>query len=204
MLKRSFHAVALVLLLAGCDQLSVSADPQAQVEQAYAALERKQYGEAIALFESSLRQRPDATVFALLGDCYWSQWKHGNHDPRLLERANVEYRKGLALDGNHCGLNHATGRDLVLLKRPAEALPYLDAAKTRCARQSLEAQNLWFRIQALVALRRVDEAQIEFAGMSERFALHPMTDLAGQLLADTTQDVALRAKYRGKAEAVKK
>lgn len=204
MLKRSVHALALVLLLAGCDKLAVSADPQTQVEQACAALERKQYGEAIALFESALRQRPDATVFALLGDCYWSQWKYGNHDPRLLERANIEYRKGLALDVNHCGLNHATGRDLVLLNRHAEALGYLDAAKLRCAHQSLEAQNLWFRIQALVALRRLDEAQTEFAGMSERFALHPMTDLAGRLLADTTQDAALLAKYPGKPDAVKK
>ena len=81
------------------------------------------------LLKSHSLQRPDATVFALLGDCYWSQWKYGNHDPRLLERANVEYRKGLALDVNHCGLNHATGRDLVLLNRHAEALGYLDAAK---------------------------------------------------------------------------
>ncbi len=40
--------------------------------------------------------------------------------------------------------------------------------------------------------------------MSERFALHPMTDLAGRLLADTTQDVALRAKYREKTDAGKK
>ncbi len=204
--RRSIHAfaLALVLLLAGCDRLAVLADPQAQVEKAYAALERKEYSEAIALFESSLRRRPDATVFALLGDCYWSQWKHGNHDPRLLERANVEYRKGLALDANHCGLNHATGRDLVLLNRPAEALPFLDAAKSRCAQQSLEAQNLSFRIQALVALRRLDEARTEFAGLSERFARHRMTELAGRLLAETTQDAALLAKYPGKTDAVKK
>lgn len=195
-LKRSGAALAIGLLLAGCDKPAVTADPQTQVEQACAALERKQYAEAIARFESALRQRPDATVFALLGDCYWSQWKHGNHDPRLLERANVEYRKGLALDANHCGLNHATGRDLVLLHRHAEALGYLDAAKRCCAQQPLEAQNLWFRIQALVALQRLDEAKTDFAGMSERFASHPMTDLAGRLLADTTQDPALRAKYR--------
>lgn len=202
--KRSVHALALVLLLAGCDRLAPDADPQTQVEQAYTALERKQYSEAIALFESSLRRRPDATVFALLGDCYWSQWKHGNHDPRLLERANVEYRKGLALDANHCGLNHATGRDLVLLNRPAEALPFLDAAKSRCAQQSLEAQNLSFRIQALVALRRLDEARTEFAGLSARFPEHRMTELAGRQLADATQDAALLAKYPVKTEAVKK
>jgi len=191
---QSTASLIIVLLLAGCGKMGVSADPQVQVEQACAALERKQYGEAIALFESALRQRPDATVFALLGDCYWSQWKQGNHDPRLLERADVEYRKGLALDVNHCGLNHATGRDLVLLHRPAEALPYLDAATLRCAGRPLEAQNLWFRIQALVALRRLDEAQTEFAGMSERFASHPMTQLAGRLLADPKPDATLRTK----------
>lgn len=203
-LIRSVYALALVLPLAGCDRLAVDADPQTQVEQAYTALERKQYSEAIALFESSLRRRPDATVFALLGDCYWSQWKNGNHDPRLLERANVEYRKGLALDANHCGLNHATGRDLVLLNRPAEALPFLDAAKSRCAQQPLEAQNLSFRIQALIALRRLDEARTEFAGLSARFPEHRMTGLAGRQLAETTQDAALLARYPVKTEAVKK
>ncbi len=174
------------------------------VAQAIAALEGRQYAAAISLFESALQRRPDATVFALLGDCYWSQWKHGNHDPRLLERANVEYRKGLALDANHCGLNHATGRDLVLLNRPAEALPFLDTAKSRCAQQLLEAQNLSFRIQALVALRRLDEARTEFAGLSERFARHRMTELAGRVLAEATQDAALLARYPAKTDAVKK
>lgn len=173
------------------------------VQQAIAAFDKTHYNEAIALFESALSLRPDATVFALLGDCYWSQWKHGNHDPRLLERANVEYRKGLALDAGHCGLHHAMGRDLVLLHRPAEALPYLDAAKVRCLNQSLEAQNLWFRIQALVALGRPGEAKTEFAGLQQRFADNPMTDRAGRLLAATTQDAALLAKYPEKTDAAK-
>lgn len=205
---RTLAALTLAVLLAGCDRpvssLLPVAGPDQLVNQAVAALQQKHYNEAIALFESALSQRPDATVFALLGDCYWSQWKYGNHDPRLLERANVEYLKGLALDANHCGLNHATGRDLVLLNRHAEALPYLDTAKVCCLRQPLEAQNLWFRIQALVALRRVDEAQADFAGMEARFASHRMTALAGRLLADTTQNAALRAKYGEDTAAPKK
>jgi tetratricopeptide (TPR) repeat protein len=209
--------LGLALLAAGCDRPMsspvghttppVSAHTYAWdrlVDQAGTALEKRHYAEAIALFESALSLRPDATVFALLGDCYWSQWKHGNHDPRLLERANAEYLKGLALDANHCGLNHATGRDLVLLNRHAEALPYLDTAKVCCLRQPLEAQNLWFRIQALVALRRADEAQIDFAEMEVRFASHRMTALAGRLLADTTQNAALRARYPEITDAAKK
>lgn len=204
-------------LLTGCDRPVSSSvnrtppprsaavsSPDQQVEQALAALDGKHYREAIALFESALKLRPDATVFALLGDCYWSQWKQGNHDPRLLERANVEYLKGLALDASHCGLNHATGRDLVLLHRHAEALPYLDAAKVRCLRQTLEAQNLWFRIQALVALQRLDEAKSDFADLQARFAASPMTERAGRLLAATTQDAALPEKYRGDSAATKK
>ncbi len=211
-LKRSGLILAFAVWLSGCERPSVPSPPAFMsatapdqlVNQAVAALQQKHYNEAIALFESALSQRPDATVFALLGDCYWSQWKYGNHDPRLLERANVEYLKGLALDANHCGLNHATGRDLVLLNRHAEALPYLDTAKVCCLRQPLEAQNLWFRIQALVALRRVDEAQSDFAGMEARFASHRMTALAGRLLADTTQNAALRAKYGEDTAAPKK
>lgn len=210
-------ALGLVVLTAGCDRPASSTagrtplpssssdrSPDELVQQAIAALDKKHYTEAIALFESALSLRPDATVFALLGDCYWSQWKHGNLDPRLLERANVEYRKGLALDAGHCGLHHAMGRDLVLLHRPAEALPYLDAAKVRCRNQSLEAQNLWFRIQALVALGRPGEAKTEFAGLQERFADSPMTDRAGRLLAATTQDAALLAKYPEKTDTAKK
>ena len=209
--------LGLALLAAGCDRpmsspvgstpppVSAHASAWDQlVNRAGTALEEKHYAEAIALFESALKLRPDATVFALLGDCYWSQWKHGNHDPRLLERANAEYLKGLPLDPAHCGLNHAIGRDLVLLNRPAEALAYLEAAKLRCLNRPLEAQNFWFRIQALVALQRLDEAKTDFADLQARFAASPMTERAGRLLAATTQDAALLAKYGGDSAATKK
>lgn len=167
------------------------------VAQGIAALEGRQYAAAIPLFESALRHRPDATVFALLGDCYWSQWKHGHHDPKLLEQASVHYRKGLVLDGRHCGLNHALGRDLVLLHRPAEALPFLNSARACCVNRPLEAQNLWFRIQALVAIDRVDMAKDELAVMTSRFAGNQMTERAGRLLAEQTQDPDLLARWGG-------
>ncbi len=210
--RAALLALGAALLAAGCDRTPAGSAPIAVhataaeqlISQAGEALQQRHYNEAIALFESALSLRADALGYALLGDCYWSQWKHGNHDPRLLERANAEYLRGLALDPNHCGLNHATGRDLVLLGRPAEALPYLDAARTRCLRQSLEAQNLWFRIQALVALGRVDEAKLELAAMAAGFPGHRMTGLAGRLLAETTRDPALLAQYPETADAAKK
>ncbi len=217
-MKRSGAILAFAVLLAfGCDRPGSSPTGHSPpplsahetswdhlVNQAIAALEKKHYNEAVSLFESALSLKADATVFALLGDCYWSQWKHGTQDPRLLERANAEYLKGLAVDPKHCGLNHATGRDLVLLHRPAEALAYLDAAKVRCLNQSLEAQNLWFRIQALVALKRVDEAKTDFAALERRFATSTMTERAGQFIAEATQDAGLRAKYPKTSDAAKK
>ncbi|MEY4488276.1 MAG: hypothetical protein RIQ79_784 [Verrucomicrobiota bacterium] len=205
----------LLALSAGCASTSkpgAPATPAAQIAPAtverqeklikdgYVALDAKSYDEALRLFTQAFELSPSAVGQAMIGDCYWVQRKHGNTDPRLLEKADIHYLKALALDPAHHGSNHALGRDLVLLKRPAEALPYLDAADRTSAGSSLASQNLLFRVNANIALGKTAEAEADFARLLKDHAGDWNTYDAGIKLGTHKGDQAMIANYKGAKE----
>ena len=207
--------LALSASLAGTSKPDAPAAPTSQaaadaaqaqeklINDGYMALDAKSYDEAISLFTQAFEQNPSAVGQAQIGDCYWVQWKRGNTDTPLLEKANIHYLKALELDPAHHGSNHALGRDLVLLKHPAEALRFLDEAGRTSSGSSLAAQNLRFRLDAYIALGKMTEAEADFAGLLKKHPNHRQTYTAGVLLGSHKGDLAMVALYREKLNAAK-
>ncbi len=157
-------------------------------------LRSKEYEAAIRLFTQLAERAPTATHYALLGDCYRKQ--------RQLERADVHYRQALAVDPQHCGANHALGRDAVLLKRYRDAIPYLDAANDACVGTVLHAQNLRFRVEAFLGLDRVADADSDMKRLSDEYPENRNTYEAGILIARRIGDQSLLNDYQAKLKAI--
>lgn len=157
-------------------------------------LDAEEYEEAIKLFTRLAELSPTATHYALIGDCYWKQMK--------LNEADVHYRKALELDPKHCGANHALGRDAVLEKRYEDAISYLDIANDVCEGTILHAQNLLFRVEALLQLDRVTEAESDMQKLTSAYPDDPNTFYAGVLVAKKKGDEALAEQYQAKLNAI--
>jgi len=173
---------------------SAEVSAQQLLQLAQDKLDAKQYEEAIELFTKLAKRRPTATKHALIGDCYWKQQK--------LEQADVHYHQALALDPKHCGANHALGRDAVLLKKYQDSLQYLNTASEICAGTVLQAQNLRFRVEALLQLDRIDEAQTDLQKLATEFPESINTYEAGLLVATKKGDLSLAADYEEKLKAM--
>jgi tetratricopeptide (TPR) repeat protein len=157
-------------------------------------LEAEEYEEAIKLFAQLAEQSPTATNYALIGDCYWKQMK--------LDEADVHYRRALELDPKHCGANHALGRDAVLQKRYQDSMAYLDSANEVCTGTILHAQNLRFRVEALLELDRVAEAESDMQKLTSAYPDDPNTFYAGMLVAKSKGDEVLAEQYKAKLDAI--
>ena len=153
----------------------------------------KEYDDAIEFFTKAVEQNPRATNHAFIGDCYWKMGK--------LEQADVHYRRALEVDPKHCGANHALGRDAVLLKQYQEAIQYLDTANDVCAGTAVHAQNLRFRVEALLELDRLSEAEADLQELLERYPDDADTYEAGLLVATKKGDESLVAEYEEKLRA---
>ena len=177
---------------------SLDVDAELTADQLLAFAEEKldaeKYEEAIKLFKRLVERSPTATNYASLGDCYWKQ--------RELKQADVHYRQALAIDPKHCGANHALGRDAVLLKKYQDAVPYLDTANEVCVGTPVYAQNLRFRVEAMLQLDRIAEAESGMQKLRTEFPANPNTHEAGILLARKKGDNALAAEYQGKLDAI--
>lgn len=177
---------------------SLDADAELSADQlfalAYEKLDAEKYEDAIDLFERLVERNPTATTYAMLGDCFWKQQK--------LEQADVHYRQALALDPQHCGANHALGRNAVLLERHQDAIPFLDTANKFCEGTPVYAQNLRFRVAALTQLDRLEEAHSDMRKLLSEYPEDPSTFEAGILLASKEGDDILAAEYQRKLDAI--
>lgn len=211
----AISTIALLCAFAGCNdrsQSNVTARDGAASERAPAAnsdadlsgdqlmkqgldkLDAKKYDEAIELFTRLAEKNPTATNHAFIGDCYWKQGK--------LEQADVHYRRALELDPTHCGANHALGRDAVLLKRFQDAIQYLNTANEVCAGSPVYAQNLRLRVEALLELDRIEEAQSDFETLLSAYPENRNTYEAGLLVARKKGDESLAKEYEMKLNAL--
>lgn len=151
-------------------------------------LDAKQYDEAIRLFTTLADRVPTATNFAFIGDCYWKQ--------RELEQADIHYRRALEVDPRHCGANHALGRNAVLQGQYQDALAYLDTAREVCDGTVLHSQNLRFRVEALLELDRLIEAESDLERLVTKYPDDANTHEAGMLVATKKGDDSLAAEYK--------
>ena len=156
-------------------------------------LDAKQYEKAIELFSKAADENPSASIHAVIGDCYWQQQK--------LDQADIHYRRALELDPKHCGANFALGRDAVLLKRYQDAMQYLDTASEVCAGTVLHAKNLRFRVEALLELDRIPEAESDLEMLIAKYSEDAYTYEAGLLVARKKSDESLAADYEAKLKS---
>lgn len=157
-------------------------------------LDAKKFDEAIELYTQLAQRFPTATHHALIGDCYWMQ--------RKLEQANIHYREAIAVDPHHCGANHALGRNAVLQKNYQDGIVYLDVASNCCAGTALHAQNLRYRVEALLALDRDSEAQSDLDFLLQEYPQNADTYQAGILVAKKSGNDALVEQYRLKLRSI--
>jgi Tfp pilus assembly protein PilF len=153
----------------------------------------KEYDEAIEFFTKAVEQNPRATNHAFIGDCYW---KKGD-----LDKADFHYLRALEVDRNHCGANHALGRNAVLQKRFEDAIPYLDKANEVCAGTIVHAQNLRLRVEALLELDRLDDAESDLKELVAKYPDDGNTHEAGLMVATRKGDTSLAAEYENKLKA---
>ena len=151
-------------------------------------LKDKQYDEALECFRSAAEKSPNATTWALAGDCLWLQ--------RKLEQADAYYLRALEVDPNHCGANHALGRDAVLLKKYDKAMPYIEKANALCEGNPLHAQNLRLCVEALLGLDKVDQAESYSEKLRSAYPRDRNTIEAGLMLAVKKGDESAAEGYR--------
>lgn len=170
------------------DGVAPADDANALVTKGLQKLKDKQFDDALECFRSAAEKSPSATTWALAGDCLWLQ--------RKLEDADAYYRRALEVDPNHCGANHALGRDAVLLKRYDKAIRYLEKANALCEGSLLHAQNLRFCVEALLGLDKVELAESYFKKLRSAYPCDRNTAEAGLMLAVKKGDESAAEDYR--------
>jgi tetratricopeptide (TPR) repeat protein len=177
LIRRRNEREAVTHLREAVRRLPGAIDPQIYLAQAY--IENMRLAEAQALLTALLAQHPDlAHAHYMLGFCY----ARNAAEPDGSRKAEASLRRALALDPRDEGAMCELGRLFVLLGRPGEAVPLLQAAARlapgypptfhhlgrayRALRRSAEARGAEARYLALNRLAVEESTLVERHGLA--------------------------------------